>query len=98
MLERQIFEPQNRRPKITICVGSSCFARGNGKNVEFAEKYLAARGLKDAIDFDMDGCLCMNDCAVGPVVTVDGKVYTHVDEGLMRDILDGLFPEKAKGV
>ena len=25
-------------------------------------------------------------------VGVNGKVYTHVDRGVMKDILDGLFP------
>ena len=29
------------KPKITICMGSSCFARGNEKNVEFCEEFLA---------------------------------------------------------
>ncbi len=87
---------ERSKPKITICVGSSCFARGNEKNVDFAEQYLESRGLKDEVDFEMEGCLCTNNCAAGPIVIVDGKVYTHVDQGLMRDILVGLFPEEKK--
>ena len=35
------------RPQITICMGSSCVARGNEKTVEACERFLAERGLKD---------------------------------------------------
>ena len=80
------------RPKITICMGSSCFARGNEKNVEFCEGFLAERGLRDEVDVELGASLCTGNCAQGPVVVVIGRVYTHVDRGVMKDILDGLFP------
>ena len=83
-------------PKIVICVGSSCFARGNEKNVAFTEKWLGERGLRDDVDFSLSGCLCTGNCALGPVVTVNGKTYEHVDEGVMRDILASLFPDASK--
>ena len=41
------------KPKIVICMGSSCFARGNEKTVEVCESFLAARGLKDEVDVDL---------------------------------------------
>jgi NADH:ubiquinone oxidoreductase subunit E len=28
---------------ITICLGSSCFARGNNKNLEFVQEYLKGK-------------------------------------------------------
>ena len=80
------------KPNVTICMGSSCFARGNEKNVEFCEKFLAERGLRDEVDVELGASLCTGNCAQGPVVVVNGKVYTHVDRGVMKDILDGLFP------
>lgn len=85
---------ESGRPKIVICVGSSCFARGNEKNVGFAEEFLEARGLRDEVDFEMSGCLCTGNCANGPVVIVNGKTYTHVDRAVMRDILEETFPGK----
>ncbi len=84
----------SEKPKIVICVGSSCFARGNDKNVAFVEKFLASHGLKDEVDCDLSGSLCSGDCANGPNVIVNGKMYSHVDAGVMKDILTGLFPEK----
>lgn len=81
--------------KIVICVGSSCFARGNEKNVAFAEKWLGDRGLRDEVDVDLGASLCTGNCADGPIVVVDGKTHTHVDEDAMRGILDSLFPDAA---
>ncbi len=82
------------KKKITICIGSSCFARGNMKNVEVAEQFLKDRGLVDEVDVDLCGGLCLGQCAEGPNVVVDDKVYHHVDTGVMLDILNGLFPAK----
>jgi NADH:ubiquinone oxidoreductase subunit E len=73
-------------------MGSSCFARGNEKNLAFCEKFLAARGLRDEVDVVLGASLCTGNCADGPIVIVDGKAYKHVDEGVMKDILNRLFP------
>ena len=40
------------KPNIVICMGSSCFARGNEKTVEACESFLAERGLKDVRVYD----------------------------------------------
>jgi NADH:ubiquinone oxidoreductase subunit E len=73
-------------------MGSSCFARGDEKNLAFCEKFLAARGLRDEVDVVLGASLCTGNCADGPIVIVDGKAYKHVDEGVMKDVLNGLFP------
>lgn len=84
------------RPCITICMGSSCFARGNEKNVAYCEKFLAARGLRDEVDVVLGASLCTGNCAQGPIVIVDGNVHTQVDEGVMSDILNRLFPAETE--
>ena len=80
------------KPTITICMGSSCFARGNEKNVALCEEFLAERGLRDEIDVELGASLCTGSCAQGPIVIVDGKTYTNVDSGVMRDIRERTFP------
>ena len=35
------------KKEIVICLGSSCFARGNNKNLEFIQEYLKVNNLKD---------------------------------------------------
>ena len=79
------------RPKITICMGSSCFARGNEKNLAVCEEFLAARGLQDEVDVELGASLCTGNCAQGPIVMVDGRTYTNVDRGVMLDIMNDLF-------
>lgn len=78
--------------KIKICIGSSCFARGNAANVDVAEKFLKQRGLRDDVDVDLSGGLCTGNCADGPIVTVDGKIHTHVTRERMLEILKEIFP------
>ena len=82
------------RPNITLCMGSSCFARGNEKNLALCEKFLEARGLQDEVDLVLGACLCKGRCSEGPVVAIDDKVHTSVDEGVMSDLLENLFPKK----
>jgi len=81
------------KPSIVFCMGSSCFARGNEKNLAVCEEFLSARGLKDEVDVDLGASLCTGNCAEGPVVIVDGKTYKNVDRGVMADILEKTFPK-----
>ena len=78
--------------KMVICIGSSCFARGNAENVKITEEFLAKRGLSDEVDIDLSGGLCTGNCADGPIVIVNDKVYRHVERGVMQDILNQCFP------
>ena len=82
--------------KMVICIGSSCFARGNTGTVAIAEEFLAKHGLKDDVDIDLSGGLCTNNSADGPIVIVNDKVYKRVEPGVMLDILNEYFPECAK--
>ena len=82
------------KPKITICMGSSCFARGNERNLAACEEFLEANGLRDEVDLDLSGSLCTGNCADGPIVIVDGCIHKRVDRGVMTDILRKTF---AKG-
>lgn len=77
--------------KMVICIGSSCFARGNAKNVKIVEDFISQRGLSDEIDIELSGGLCTNNCPDGPVVIVNDKVYKHVTGGVMLDILEQYF-------
>ena len=82
------------KPKIVICIGSSCFSRGNTKNVEIAEKYLEENGYKDEVDVDLSGSLSQGHCAEGPIVVINDRIYTKVDTGLMLDLLRQALPPK----
>lgn len=61
---------------IKICMGSSCFARGNDKNLEFIEKYIKEHQLEAEIE--VYGSRCDNICDKGPNIIIDGNVYNNV--------------------
>lgn len=70
---------------IEVCMGSSCFARGNQQNLEFIENYIKENGL-DA-EIDLSGTRCEGKCADGPNITINGVNYTQVDEEKIKEIL-----------
>ncbi len=73
---------------ITVCMGSSCFARGNAANLEFIENYIMQNGLDAQID--LAGSRCDGSCVTGPNVVINGTQYTEVDEDKLKEILDSL--------
>ncbi len=84
------------KPKIVVCLGSSCFARGNEENIRVVEAYLGENSYQDEVDVELSGALCRGRCADGPVVIVDDQIYTRVDAGLMLEILRKTLPPRGK--
>jgi NADH:ubiquinone oxidoreductase subunit E len=82
-----------KKVQICICLGSSCFARGNEKNLQVIEDFMEKYNLQDGVDLDFGCCLCQGACASGPNVTIDGKMYGNVDPGMMLELLRKYFPE-----
>ena len=73
---------------ISVCMGSSCFARGNASNLEFIENYIKENGLEAEID--LSGSRCEGKCVSGPNMIINGVEYTEVDEDKLKEILDKL--------
>ena len=70
---------------IEICMGSSCFARGNESNLMQIENYIASHKLEDRIE--LKGSLCMGQCNSGPSLRINDKMYHHVDAGTVLDLI-----------
>ena len=70
---------------IAVCMGSSCFARGNEKNLAFLESYIQEHDLEAEIN--LAGSLCEGKCAKGPNIIVNGVEYNNVDEAKIEKIL-----------
>lgn len=70
---------------ITVCMGSSCFARGNQQNLAFIENFIKENNL-DA-EVDLAGERCKNQCADGPNIIINGIEYNSVDEEKLEEIL-----------
>ena len=74
---------------IKVCMGSSCFARGNNKNLQVIQRFLDEHGL-DA-EVELTGLRCCDKCAKGPNINIDGVEYNNIDQGSLRDILEKHF-------
>lgn len=75
--------------EIRICMGSSCYSRGNENTRNLIEAYLRRNGLEAQVDFR--GNLCTGRCGEGPNLTIDGKLYQRLDEGVLIDVLNKTF-------
>lgn len=81
---------------IVICLGSSCYRRGNQQILEIVKDYLQENSLKSKVDFR--GQLCSGNCAHGPVIKINGKMYQEIDEISVVKILDSYFKQKTETI
>lgn len=78
----------DNEPLIAICMGSSCFARGNSSNAAVIQRWLARQdqgGCETHVGFT--GTLCEGLCREGPIVRVNGKVFRGVDPTAIEGII-----------
>ncbi len=71
---------------ITVCMGSSCFARGNQENLAYIEEYIKEHGI-DA-NIELEGMRCENKCACGPNIYINGVEYNEVTIDKLKEILE----------
>lgn len=70
-------------------MGSSCFARGNSKNLQTIQSFIDKNGL-DA-EIELSGLRCCDNCSKGPNITIDDVEYNNIDSGTLLDILEKHF-------
>lgn len=75
--------------EITICLGSSCFARGNKQSVRIISDYLKEHNLEDKVLFH--GEHCMGKCEKGPIIKVNDKIYENIMPDDLNDFLNKIF-------
>lgn len=76
---------------IKVCMGSSCFARGNAKNLQLIQNFLKQKDIEAEVE--LTGLRCCNQCSIGPNITIDGTEYHNIDSGSLLDILEKQFKE-----
>lgn len=74
---------------IKVCMGSSCFARGNFQNLTFLEDYIKENNLEAEIE--LVGAHCQERCEFGPNIYIDDKPYSEVDTDKLKQILDEIM-------
>jgi NADH:ubiquinone oxidoreductase subunit E len=76
----------SNRFEMQICLGSSCFSRGNKEVVQFIKEYLRKNHLEDRVIFK--GARCLDHCSNGPNLVINGKIIEGVGMALVEKILD----------
>ncbi len=72
--------------EVVICLGSSCFARGNKQLVQIVKKYLDDHNLMHKLKFR--GKHCFGNCEHGPSMMIGQKRFEHLDSEMVLEILE----------
>jgi NADH:ubiquinone oxidoreductase subunit E len=80
---------EENRIEIMICLGSSCFSRGNKKTVDTIKQYITEHHLENKVFFH--GGHCFGGCENGPKVKIGGTIYENVDHNNVIDLLVRTF-------
>jgi NADH:ubiquinone oxidoreductase subunit E len=75
-----------QRIDMQICLGSSCFSRGNKDVVMFIREYLKKNHLDDKVIFK--GARCMGRCSNGPNLNINGVTIEGVTLSKIEAILE----------
>lgn len=73
---------------IKVCLGSSCYVRGNDKMLAFLEDYIQKNNK--AVVVELTGCRCTDMCQDGPNIFIDGKKYSHLKEDEIVKLLEAI--------
>lgn len=80
------------KKEIKICLGSSCFARGNKQTVQMIAEYLKLNKLENEVFYH--GNHCFGKCDKGPFVKIDDVIYENVNSENIIETLDKVFKRK----
>jgi len=70
--------------RIAVCMGSSCFSRGNnGEAIETLRRCAESAGVRPEIS----GRLCENKCTEGPNITIENTLYSNVQPSCFPELL-----------
>lgn len=75
--------------EIIICLGSSCFSRGNKDVLEVVKRFLKEYQLSAEVFFHGD--LCGGKCEEGPVLKIDDQLFSRITVDNVYEILTNYF-------
>lgn len=74
---------------ITVCMGTACHVRGAPRVLSEIENQLDIGVGETTSDenYTLETVRCLGTCAIGPVVTIDGKYYGQMNPKKIHSIL-----------
>jgi NADH-quinone oxidoreductase subunit E len=84
---------------ITVCLGTACHVRGAPNVLNEIENQLNIKVGETTPDnnFTLETVRCLGTCAIGPVITVDGKYYGQMNLKKLHSVLKK-YEKKAERV
>lgn len=70
---------------ITVCMGSSCFSRGNSVNAGIISSFIEKHNLDASVT--TKGCLCEGECKKGPNIRINDTLFSCVSPEGLEDLL-----------
>ncbi len=78
--------------EIVICLGGSCFSRGNKDVLAIVKDYLKEYNLNAEVFFHGD--LCRGKCEEGPILSINNTLFSNVSIENVYELLNGYFGVK----
>ena len=78
------------RNQIAVCMGTACYLKGAQDLIDECERKLGV-GLNTVTEdgeFSIEAVRCIGCCSLGPVVTVNDKVYARTDSEKTVKVLE----------
>lgn len=72
--------------KVELCMGSSCFARGNSQALTNIENYIQENKLEEYIE--LEGHLCLGNCKNGPNIKINGQSFEGLNPDCLVDLVE----------
>ncbi len=79
-------KPPQKPIEIKICMGSSCFSRGNNKTLAVVKEFVDSSPAPEM--FLISGALCEGKCSTGPHITINGCKYNNITPEMVIDIIE----------
>lgn len=83
-------EEKTGKNVVSVCMGTACYVKGAEKVLKKCLDVLKISKNETTEDglFTIKDVRCIGACGLAPVLTIGDKVYGHVNEDMVEDILD----------
>ncbi len=78
---------------IKICIGTSCYLKGAYDLYKEVDQYIKEKELTHTVN--LEATFCLEKCTEGPVVEIDGELFTHTDKASVIQYIES-FKETAQ--
>lgn len=77
---------------ISVCLGTACFVKGADSILDAFRSELGIELGETSADglFSLEVSRCLGVCALAPVVTINGKIYSNVTARQVPQLIEGI--------